>query len=133
MDQKMNRKELGNKGETVANVFLMKHGFRVIQRNYLKKCGEIDIIALKDKKLHFVEVKSVTRVAGAQSRCYRTNFRPEDNVHSQKIARMKRTIQIYLAEHHIDPDLEFACDIACVYLDIEKRVGKVRMIWDVIL
>ena len=51
----------GEIGENVAVKFLMKHGFAILDRNYTKKWGEIDIVAEKDSKLHFVEVKSVVR------------------------------------------------------------------------
>ena len=39
----------------------MKRGFKIIERNYLKKWGEIDIVAVKNRKYYFVEVKTVSR------------------------------------------------------------------------
>ena len=53
--------KIGEIGEKLACMFLMKHGFKVLDRNYRKKWGEIDIIAQKDDILRFIEVKTVSR------------------------------------------------------------------------
>ena len=50
----------GEIGENIAVKFLMKHGFSILDRNYTKKWGEIDIVAEKDNKISFIEVKSVS-------------------------------------------------------------------------
>ena len=52
-----NSQKIGQVGEDIACKFLMKHGFTVLERNYTKKWGEIDIIAQKEDVLYFVEVK----------------------------------------------------------------------------
>ena len=51
--------EIGKIGENITRTFLMKHGFTVSETNYRTKYGEIDIIARKDNKLRFIEVKSI--------------------------------------------------------------------------
>ena len=43
----------GEIGENIAVKFLVKHGFSILDRNYTKKWGEIDIIAEKSNKLYF--------------------------------------------------------------------------------
>ncbi|HEC1788756.1 TPA: YraN family protein, partial [Campylobacter lari] len=48
----------GKKGEELACEFLKTQGFEILKRNFYSKFGEIDIIAKKDKILHFIEVKS---------------------------------------------------------------------------
>lgn len=52
------RKRTGDKGESAAADYLMNQGYTVIQRNFRTRAGEIDIIALKDGVLVFVEVKT---------------------------------------------------------------------------
>lgn len=52
------RKNVGDIGENYAADLLTNSGFQVIERNYRTKTGEIDIIAIKDGVLHFVEVKT---------------------------------------------------------------------------
>ena len=53
------RKEVGALGEDVACEYLRRHGFSICARNFVRKTGELDIIAEKENTLHFVEVKTV--------------------------------------------------------------------------
>ena len=48
----------GDKGEIVAQNFLKKNGFKILQTNYSCKLGEIDIIAEEKKVIIFIEVKT---------------------------------------------------------------------------
>ena len=50
------KRKIGDLGEYYASMFLVKHGFNIIKRNYLKKWGEIDIIARRAEFLIFIEV-----------------------------------------------------------------------------
>ncbi|OYT10938.1 MAG: YraN family protein [Bacteroidetes bacterium 4572_112] len=50
--------ELGKLGEDIASEFLIKKGFKVIERNWRTGRYEIDIIALDNDTLVFVEVKT---------------------------------------------------------------------------
>ena len=52
------RKNVGDIGENFAADLLANAGFQIIERNYRTKAGEIDIIAIKNGVLHFVEVKT---------------------------------------------------------------------------
>lgn len=54
----MEKKELGKKGEEIALQFLKKKGYRILQKNYVCKLGEIDLIAQEKDTLTFVEVKT---------------------------------------------------------------------------
>jgi len=56
----MENKELGKRGEEVAIQFLKKNGYRILERNYVCKLGEIDIIAKEKEYLTFIEVKTRT-------------------------------------------------------------------------
>ena len=49
----------GELGEKICSAYLSKKGFNILERNYTKKYGEIDIIAQKDGVIHFIEVKSI--------------------------------------------------------------------------
>lgn len=51
-------KILGNTGEDITAKFLQKKGYKIIERNFLCRQGEIDIIAKKDKEYVFCEVKT---------------------------------------------------------------------------
>lgn len=54
----LKKNELGVKGENLAVRYLKKRGYRIIERNYRIKLGEIDIIAEQGDNLVFIEVKT---------------------------------------------------------------------------
>ena len=55
----MNNKTIGSMGEKLAQEYLKKFGFTILETNYrYSKISEIDIIAVKKDVLHFVEVKT---------------------------------------------------------------------------
>ena len=127
---------IGKIGEDNACEYLRKKGYQIIDRNYLKKWGEIDIVAKNDKKLHFVEVKSVTQVtpSGVLS-INRANdsYRPEDNMHPWKLQRLSRVIQSYLLDKDVSDDTDWQFDVVTVYLDTNKRLLKINFLEDVVL
>lgn len=51
--------ETGKSGEQKASEYLQNKGYKIIQRNFRVRTGEVDIIALKDETLTFVEVKAL--------------------------------------------------------------------------
>ena len=121
----------GNLGEDVACKFLVKRGFKVIQRNYLRKCGEIDIVSSKDGITHFVEVKTVKSYD--VSRETWDDYRPEDNLHYRKLQRMRRVIQVYLNDNHVSRETEWKFDVVTVLLDREGKKAKVNFLEDIII
>ena len=54
----MTNREIGDIGENAVAAFLEKNGYEIMARNFTVRGGEIDIIARKDGRLAFVEVKS---------------------------------------------------------------------------
>lgn len=127
--------QIGEIGENVAVKFLVKLGFVIIERNYTKKWGEIDIVTEKDKKIHFIEVKSVQRdmsvfpFIGQGS----NDYRAEDNMHPWKLKRLSRTIQTYLISRKIPEDMEWQLDLLVVYLDLKNKKAKVKVENDIVL
>ncbi len=125
--------KIGEIGENVAVKFLMKHDFSILDRNYTKKWGEIDIICEKDNKLHFVEVKSVSRPdLKAVSQETLDQCKPEDNMHSWKLKRLSRAIQTYLLSKNLD-EKEWQVDLLVVFLSLKDRSAKVKVVSDIIL
>ena len=127
------KRQLGNIGENVAVQKLRNAGFTILNRNYLKKWGEIDIVARgTDGLVHFIEVKSVSRSTfqykGGIDVTHET-FRPEENVTRGKLVKLERVIQSWLIEHKYEGDWQI--DVASVQLDMDRKVGKVEMIWAV--
>lgn len=54
----LGRQHLGRSGEALAEALLRTRGYRILERNYRTRIGEIDLIAKDGKTLVFVEVKS---------------------------------------------------------------------------
>jgi len=133
-DNRTEKRKIGDIGENIACKFLVKRGFEIIEQNYSKKWGEIDIIAKKTNKLHFIEVKSVSHMPVS----YETdNYRPEDNLHPWKLQRLSRVIQTYLLSYNGNRDVSYETDwqfdVAVVYLDLKSMEAKVNYIEDIIL
>jgi len=115
----------------------MKRGFEIIEKNYNKKWGEIDIIARKGEKLHFIEVKSVTRDSLEHVSPETDAYRPEDNLHSWKLKRLSRVIQTYLLGYKGNSDVthetDWQFDVVVVYLDLKSLQAKVNYMEDIII
>lgn len=84
-----NNRQKGNIGENMAVAFLEEKGYNIIQRNFYKKSGEIDIIAENDSFLIFVEVK------------YRKNLKngyPREAVDFRKQEKIRNTALLFMSE-----------------------------------
>lgn len=128
------KRKIGDIGEKTCCSFLENKGFKIITRNYLKKWGEIDIIAKKDRVLHFIEVKTISRENVKNiSRETLENYRPEENVHPWKLKRLSRTIQGYLLENKIEADEPWQFDVAAVFLDLKNKEARVRFTENIII
>jgi putative endonuclease len=128
--EKTPKRKIGDIGEDVAVKYFERRGYRLIDRNYLRPWGEIDLILKRGSKLHFVEIKTVRREAGQVSRePYRSSrgVRPEENMHRKKVKRLSRAIQTYLLEHRIPEKTDWQIDLACIYLDFSTRRATVEM------
>ncbi len=147
-DKRTEKRKLGDIGENIACDFLEKRGFEIIERNYLRKWGEIDIITRKSSLIHFVEVKSVTHArpltpeparnasqseAGGRSDGGQgtSEYRPEDNMHPWKLKRLSRAIQTYLLDRKLDCDWQL--DLVTVKIDQQNRKARVEIIENVII
>ena len=121
---------IGQVGERIALGYLRNRGFQVIEQNYRKKWGEIDIVVEKDSVLHFVEVKAGF-VDGYFPKEGEDSYRPEDHVTWYKKARLKKVIETYLQERKIKK--EWKVDVLVVRLCRETQRGRVHVIKNVIL
>lgn len=95
----MNNIIKGKIGEGIAVLYLLLHFYRITERNFRAKTGEIDIIAKKDGYTIFVEVK------------YRKNISkgyPREAVNDFKQNQIKRTATVYLMKHNLmDSNIRF--------------------------
>lgn len=98
----MNRRKTGSRYETAAADYLEERGYRVLERNYRCRAGEIDLIAMHGEYLVFIEVKY--RSDG------RAGYGPE-SVDRRKQLRIIRAASWYLAEKHIGPEQPCRFDV----------------------
>lgn len=115
--------KVGSDGEDVAAGYLSGLGWSIVTRNFRRPYGEIDIVARETGgKLVFVEVKSVS---------HETGIRPEENLHTKKLKRLKNIIQVYLdAKGHKD---DWRFDVLIVYLNQGTKAAKIRHLEDIII
>lgn len=88
-----NNQATGLSGEEAAAKYLTSKGFRIIERNFKKRYGEIDIVAMEGDTLVFVEVK--TRLGDKFGT-------PEESITPWKLRSLTRSCHYYT---HLHPDL----------------------------
>jgi putative endonuclease len=92
--------QLGKKGEEMAEQYLLQHGYVVLHRNWRHSHYEIDLIAIKNEVLHFVEVKL---------RSSKKFGLPEQNVKRKKFQSLLRAADEFLFQkpeyRHVQYDI----------------------------
>jgi putative endonuclease len=91
---------LGDIAEEKACAYIQDLGFQIIERNYTLRGGEIDIIAIKDEVLHFIEVKSGS------------SYSPLYNITPKKLQHVINTAHRFMQKKNLD--LQFQIDAICV-------------------
>ena len=130
----LHTREKGNVGEDIACKFLVKNGFNVIDRNYYKKWGELDVVAKRGNELHFFEVKSVMRkFVEKADKSFSYFHDPEENVHIFKTHQLSKIIQTYLVDKGLGLDHFFQFHILSVFMDEKTHLARVKWIKNVIL
>ena len=102
----------GDLAEDSACAFLQERGFSIIERNFYSRFGEIDIIALKDETIHFIEVKSGLDYESAVQ-----------NITPQKLSRLIKTANVYMKKNSLHVD--FMLDAIIV---VDKNIEFVENI-----
>lgn len=113
------KQEIGKEGENIATKYLESRNYKIIERNFMCRQGEIDIIALDKDELVFIEVKTRTSVQyGA----------PVEAVTNIKQKHMKKAIEYYLYKNFIQ-DRCIRLDVIEIYLCKNKyRVNHIKQI-----
>ncbi len=101
------RTSLGQYGEDIACEYLVKNNYKVIERNYRKPWGELDIIAqAPDKTLVFIEVKTMRQNPAI------AELSPEDQMTASKLKKFKRTAELYAGDNKkLINDNGWRCDL----------------------
>ncbi len=110
--------QTGKTGETIAADFLIQKGFKIIDKNFHTRFGEIDLIATYKGKLIFIEVKlKVGDRFGT----------PEEMINKAKIMQVKKTAQMYILKN---PEIaskypSYRVDAVCIVLNQDKSVERI--------
>lgn len=98
---------LGKEGEEIAERYLTRKGYRLVERNYRCRLGELDLIALDRRVIVFVEVKTRSdhRFGG-----------PLESVHRRKQRKMINAALFFLSQHRLH-HREARFDVVGVSLD----------------
>src|SRR3989344_6789895 len=116
---------IGRKGEDEAARYLEKRGFAILERNYWKPWGEIDLVLQRGSEIRFVEVKTVSRVTMGED-----DYEPEDNIHPWKRKRLRRIIETYILAKDLDDDVDWQIDVISIYLNSAGDLLKIEWLED---
>ncbi|MEY3784444.1 MAG: hypothetical protein RLZZ230_766 [Candidatus Parcubacteria bacterium] len=130
--KKGDKNKVGAYGEEIAASYLRKKGFSILDQNYLKKWGEIDIVARGKEMTRFVEVKTVSYETKLELRAAvaRGTWRPEENVHYHKIQRLNRAIESWIMEHNYEGEWEI--DVIAVRIVPREKYATIKYLPNVI-
>ncbi len=86
------KQTLGKEGERLAERYLRKKGYRLVERNYRSPVGELDLIVLDRRVIVFVEVKTRTQERFGL---------PLESVHPIKQRNMMKAALFFLSQHRL--------------------------------
>ena len=108
---------VGRQGEEIASHYLRRKGYRVVERSFRTRLGEIDLIVAKDNTLVFCEVKTrLTKKYGE----------PFEAVTLNKQKRLRKLAELYITSHVTDFNYRF--DVVSIFLDSQKRLKEIAHI-----
>ena len=113
------RKSIGAIGEEMASNFLKKQGYKIVEKNFRTKLGEIDIVALDRGTIAFVEVKTRNN----------TNFGfPQEAVGLKKQKKISQVASIYLNQKNLNAE-KARFDVVAILLSPDQT-EKIELIKD---
>ena len=86
----MNKREIGSRYEKAAAAFLQSQGFRILEKNFRCRQGEIDLVCQEGKELVFTEVKYRSDTSWGS---------PFEAVDHRKQEKIRRTALFYLCRY----------------------------------
>jgi|SRR3989339_1466706 len=108
---KLNNQNIGKRGEEIAVDYLESHYFDVLHRNFRTKFGEIDIIAEKDNKIYFIEVKTRTNL---------NKGRPYESVTIRKMHQLKKAATYFLLINNFK-EYKHTISVISIILETEDK------------
>lgn len=110
----MDKRKSGFFAEDYAEKLLKAKSYRIVERNFYTRNSEIDIIAIKDNTLVFVEVKARWGVKFGK---------PEESINSKKLLKIKRAGELFIKKHPNLPKKQ-RIDVVSLLYDHDEVVSE---------
>lgn len=143
------KQNTGALGEDIAVKYLESHEYKILDRNYRKPWGEIDIVAQSRRSSDLtLEVGSPTSDIISERRSRRNNelvfvevkaqnigfeWRPEENITRHKKHQLSRIITTYLKDHKIPESQDWRIDVLAIRLDFKTKNAHIEHIQNIAL
>jgi putative endonuclease len=111
------RQRIGNWGEKEAEKYLIEHGCSILDRNVRTQFGEVDIIALDENCMVFVEVKTRTNDSFGK---------PEESITTRKKEHMIHSAEAYLIGH---PEIDGELRIDVIAIEGSPLNSSLNITW----
>ncbi len=115
------KRKFGDLGEKIAEHYLIGKGYGVIEKNYQKPWGEIDLVCRKQNRIVFVEVKT-------REKKNVEHFLAESAVNKGKIRKLQKICETYLSEKKYAYSQEWQIDVLAIYIEKENKKARVNHI-----
>ncbi len=114
--KKGDSKDLGREGEDLAASYLRSLGYRILDRNYRCRLGEVDLIIEKKGKIVFTEVKTRRSVEDVS---------PRELISYSKQRHISRVAQNYLSSHRLQ---DVSADFGVLIVDVSQASPRFEWI-----
>lgn len=114
----MNRQEIGKLGEKLAQKFLKKRGYHILETGFRCREGEIDIVARQKDYLIFVEVRTKSNLDFGT---------PEESITRRKKEKLITSALTYIETHQNLPP-SWRIDVVAIEIDPKGNTQRIELI-----
>ena len=118
--------EVGEIGEHIAAKYLQQQDHAILDCNFRRTWGELDIVSERGGVVHFVEVKTVSYETKSELQIATRSgtYRPEEQIDDKKLQKLKRTISSWVTANQYTGDVQL--DVVSVRVVIANKYATVE-------
>ena len=113
------KRKFGDLGEKIGERYLVNKGYTIIEKNYLKPWGEIDIVGKKGQIIVFFEVKT-------RELKHVGHYLAESSVNRAKIRKLQKICETYLLERSYGYNQDWQIDVLAIAINKDTQKAKIR-------
>lgn len=117
------QRKIGDKGEQIAADYLKDRGYQLLDKNFITRYGELDLVAFETGTVVFVEVKTRTST---------TFGLPEASVTPAKLERIQNAGLLWLQAHPEAPG-DWRVDVVAIILSHQGNILDIQHFINIIL